>query len=167
MDDDLKLYKKQINFVSHLYKKQRKQFFNQMDIKNFTDNKKFLENINPFFSNKGPKNNKITIVEGQKIISEDQEVAEALSDFFNNAVKNLGTDKKNTGKEQFVNGIEDPLEAAIHKFGNHPSILKINEMVKNKDIEPLNFTQISTEYMEKEIMKLNVKKATTYKKYPT
>ena len=71
MEDDLKLLFF-LNIVSHLYKKQRKTFFNKTDIKNFNDNKMFWENMNPFFSNKGPKNNKITIVEGEKIISEDK-----------------------------------------------------------------------------------------------
>ena len=81
-DEDLKSFKKQRNFVSHLYKKRRKQFFNKLDITNFTDNKKFWENVNPLFTDKGPRSHKITIVEGDKIISEDREVAETMNDFF-------------------------------------------------------------------------------------
>ena len=53
-----------------------------MDITNFTDNKKFWENVNPLFTDKGPRSHKITIVEGDKIISEDREVAETMNDFF-------------------------------------------------------------------------------------
>ena len=39
--EDLTAFKRQRNFVSRLYKKQRKKYFNEMDITNFTDNNKF------------------------------------------------------------------------------------------------------------------------------
>ena len=70
--EDLITFKKQRNFVSRLYKKQRKKYFNQMDINNFIDNKKFWRTINPLFSDKAPQNNKITIVDGDDIIYTDK-----------------------------------------------------------------------------------------------
>ena len=73
----------------------------------------------------------------------------------------MGIDQ-NTGYEHPTDGIGDPVDAAINKYDNHPSILKIKEMVNDKNTEPFNFTKIDTEYMEMEIKKLNVKKATTF-----
>ena len=162
---DLKAFKTQRNFVSRLYKKQKKKYFNEMEITNFTDNKKFWKNVNPLFSNKGYPQEKITIVEGDTIISEDKKVAETMNNFYNIAVKNLGIEQ-NTGYEQYVDDIDDPVDAAILKFKNHPSILKIKEIVKAENIEPFDFIKISTAEMEAEIMKLNVKKATTFKNIP-
>ena len=163
--EDFAAFKKQRNFVSRLYKKQKKRYFNTMDITNFTDNKKFWKHVNPLFSDKGKTNDKITIVDGEEIITEDQKVAEVMNNFYSTAVENLGI-KQNTGYEKNIDGFEDPVEAAIHKFSNHPSILKINEMVNDKNVEQFNFAKITTERMENEIMKLDVKKATTYKNIP-
>ena len=47
--EDLIALKKQRNFVTRLYKIEKKKFFNKMDIKNFTDNAKFWKNVNPIF----------------------------------------------------------------------------------------------------------------------
>ena len=46
--DDKKAYKKQKNF-SRLYKKEMKSFYQNLDLNNFLDNKKFWKNIKPFF----------------------------------------------------------------------------------------------------------------------
>ncbi len=48
-DVDAKLYKKQRHFVTRFYKKQKKKYFNSMDVSNFTDNKKFLEKCKSTF----------------------------------------------------------------------------------------------------------------------
>ena len=55
-----------------------KCFYQNLDLNNFLDNKKFWKNIKPFFSEKGPRNKKVSLVVGEKIISEDNEVSEAL-----------------------------------------------------------------------------------------
>ena len=96
----------------------------------------------------------MTIVEGEQIITEDKEIAETMGNFYKTAVDNIGINKI-TGYEQSIDGIDDPIEAAVQKFANHPSILKINEVMKDKGIEPFNFSKIDREVMEKEIQKLN------------
>ena len=45
-----KAYKKQKNFVSRLYKKERKRFYNDLDLKVLEDNKKFWKLMQPLFS---------------------------------------------------------------------------------------------------------------------
>ena len=87
--DDKKAYKKQKNFVSRLYKKEMKRFYKNLDLNNFLDNKKFWKNIKPFFSEKGPRNKKISLVVGEKVISEDNEVSESFNNFFRDAVQQL------------------------------------------------------------------------------
>ena len=92
--DDLATFRKQRNYVSRLYKKQRKKFYNNLDLKNFMDNKTFWKNVHPLFSEKTKSQNKITLVENNEIITDDKELAQTFNDFFESAVKNLKIDQK-------------------------------------------------------------------------
>ena len=50
-------YRKQKNFCSKLYKKERKKYYSNLDLKQFTDNKPFWQNIEPFLSDKNEFSN--------------------------------------------------------------------------------------------------------------
>ena len=164
--DDQKALKKQRNFVSRLYKKRRKMFYNSIDLKNFTDNKKFWENVNPLFSDKTKSQSKITLVENNKIITDDKELAQTFNDFFKNAVNNLNIDRS-VEHEESAEAIDDPVEKAIYMFKSHPSILKIKEVVGYKSLnDEFNFVSMDVKDIENELNKLNVKKATTFKNIP-
>ena len=52
-EKSFKEYKKQTNFYSRLYKKERKRFFSNLNPSFVNDNKLFWKTIKPFFSNKG------------------------------------------------------------------------------------------------------------------
>ena len=45
-------YRKQKNFCSKVYKKERKKYHSNLDLKQLTDNKTFWQNMKPFFSEK-------------------------------------------------------------------------------------------------------------------
>ena len=68
------------------------------------------------------------MIEGEKIISESQEVANVFNHYFDTAVDELGT-FNNDDVLTDVGDITDPVEKAIKMFENHPSILKIQELV--------------------------------------
>ena len=78
------VYKKQKNYVSRLYKIEieRRKYYTNSDIKKITDNKLFWSTMKPFFSDKwtGTKSN-ITLVEGNDILTEDEDVANTLNSF--------------------------------------------------------------------------------------
>ena len=57
-------------------KKERKEYYEKLNVKKVMDNKEFWETVKPFLSDKGNQSSKITLVEGDDIISEDQEVAQ-------------------------------------------------------------------------------------------
>ena len=80
------MYRKQRNFCSKLYKKERKKYYNNLDLNDIADNKKFWKTVKPFLSNKSIQTSQITLVDEDNIISEDSEVAEMLNNFFDNAV---------------------------------------------------------------------------------
>ena len=58
-------YKKQKNFCSRLYKKERKKFYENLDQKNITDPKKFWKTMTPFFSDKLCGSDIITLLENE------------------------------------------------------------------------------------------------------
>ena len=47
---DLKLYKKHKNFCSKLYKKERRKYYESLDMKNVLDSKEFWKTMRPFLS---------------------------------------------------------------------------------------------------------------------
>ena len=46
---DLKLYKKHKNFCSKLYKKEKRKYYESLDMKNVLDSKKLWKTMGPFF----------------------------------------------------------------------------------------------------------------------
>ena len=153
-EESLQCFKRQRNFCNRLYKRERKNFYSNLNIKNITDNKKFWKNVKPFFSNKGNSKNEITLIEGEKIISSELEVANTLNSFFENAVASLGIPQID-GHLVDPGNIRDPIEAIIKKYSNHPSILKINEIVTKGtfNFQLTDFEEIRNEIL---ILKTNV-----------
>ena len=115
-------------------------------------------------SNKGNFHKQITLIEGDKIISEDLEVAEKLNNYFHNAVKSLDI-LEFSDLLTPVTGLADPIDIAIKKYENHPSILVINEKVPLKPLR-FSFTETNVSEMENEIKSLNPRKATTSNNIP-
>ena len=127
--EDYNNYKKQRIFCSELYQKERKKFYDNLDIKNITDNKKFWKKLKPLLRDKVKcGSSKINLVENDDILSTDKEIAEAFSNYYSNAVKslNLQCDSEHLSD---VSDETDPIERAIKKFKNHPSIININQNI--------------------------------------
>ena len=162
--DDKQAFKKQRNYCNRLYKREKRNYFNNINLREITDNKKFWKTVKPFLTNKGDFHKQITLIEGDQIISKDVEIAEKLSKYFENAVKSLDIFECRDTLTP-VDGLKDPIDIAIKKYENHPSILVINEKVP---LNPQRFSFIGTnlDEMEKEIKTLNPNKATTYNNIP-
>ena len=97
-------------------------FLDKLDIKLATDKKIYWTTIKPFLSHKVSKSSKITLVEGDEIISADKNIAQKFDKLYTNVVSSLNIQCDG----EFVNecnGLEDPVEIAIQKFKNHPSII--------------------------------------------
>ena len=133
-----------------------------MNISDITDNKKFWKTVKPILSDKGRSNSKITLIEDEKIISNDEEVAETLNNYFVTSTDSLGI-TENSDIISSTEGASDPIVKARLKYSNHPSIRKIRNFVQNA--EPFKFQKVSLEQMDNEIRRLTPKKATTFKIY--
>ena len=155
-------YNKQRNYCVNLLRKEKKNYFNNIDLKRITDNKQFWKTIKPFFSDKHNISRKITLIEDDEIISNDIKVAETMNDFFINSVKKLNINGYHTALNPNM-GSDDILNI-VNKFKNHPSILKIKENVNIK--EKFSFINCSVADIESEIHKLNTNKPTTFNNIP-
>ena len=148
-------YKRQKNYCMRLYKRERKTYYNNLDLKSITDNKKFWATLKPFLTDKGIKSNNICLIEEGKIISKDQEVAETLNTFFQNSVSSLLV----TEPIEYINdaiNIIDPIDGIIIKFQNHPSIIMINAIM---DQSTFSFETSSLAEVVKELNALNTNKS--------
>ena len=61
-------------FKGHFLSELRISF--NLNVRNIMDNKQFCKSLKPFFFNKVGGNERITLIEEDKVISEDKEVAD-------------------------------------------------------------------------------------------
>ena len=128
--ENMNKYKKHKNFCSKLYKKERKKFYSQLDIKNITDNKLFWKTRKPFLSEKCTYASKISLVHNDNVFSDDQELPETFNFFFEHLINNLGIQEYQSDHNIDINSIsDDPIDYAIAKYENHPSIMKNDIMI--------------------------------------
>ena len=138
----MKIHKKQKNFCSKLNKERKK--YSKIDTHKITD-KTFWKTTTPSISSKAPSLSRITLIENKAIISDDQKVAEALSKFFVKTVDKL--DIKEFKNISNIDGLSNPVEIAIKKYKNHPSIIIITEkfnFTMHFEIEDVNLKEPQT-----------------------
>ena len=70
----LRQYKKQKKLFSQLYKKERKNYYSRLNVKDIFDSKKFWKTVKPLTSDKCNVSNKIDLVENDNIVSDDYEI---------------------------------------------------------------------------------------------
>ena len=159
LEKSFRAYKKQKNFCSRLYKKERKQFFNNPNPSFVIDNKLFWKTIKPFFSNKGNYGSQIKLVEKDEVLQDDDLIAKKLNKCFKNVVSTLNIKENRFITNRSSDDISDPIDKAIDKCKFHPSILSIRKHLKNRDV--VSFKTVEIDDIEKEINNTNPKKATT------
>ena len=102
-------YKKHKNFCSKLYKKERKKFYSQLDIRNITDNKLFWKTMKPFLSEKCSYASKISLVHNDNVIFDQ----DTFNNFFEHAVDSLGIQEYQSDHNIDINSIsDDPIDYA-------------------------------------------------------
>ena len=153
------LYKKQRNYCVSLLKKEKKNYYNNLDLKIFEDNRKFWQNVKPLFSDKQDiKSRNIIIIENNTVISNKAGLAEKFNNYFVDAVENLEIEYfvSDNGDASIIEH-EDVIDTIIRKYNSHPSILKIkgNIMVENT----FEFIDMASGVIETDIIKLDKKKA--------
>ena len=83
-------YNQQRNYCVSLLKKEKRKYYNNLDLRIFKDNKTFWKRVKPLFSDKHKGlQPDIIIVENNITTSDKREVAEKLNTFFSESVDNL------------------------------------------------------------------------------
>ena len=63
-------------------------------MKQVSDNKPFWKSVKPFFNDKGSNSSKITLVEENNILSDEEEIANIMNNYFINVTKTLNLKKQ-------------------------------------------------------------------------
>ena len=91
----VKKYSKQPNYCVSLLRRIKKNYYSNINEKNITDNKKFWKTVTPFFLDKILSNEKITLMENDKVINNDNETANIMNTFFCDRVINVSVTEYN------------------------------------------------------------------------
>ena len=158
--ENLFAYKRQRNLCVKLLRKSKKDFYNNLNVKRITDNRKFWQTIKPNFTDKTLRDERITLVEGDKVITEEKHVVKKFKDHFEKIVETLKIDRPKLSDLS-----DDPVLNAIENFSHHASVLKIKEARDSTDC--FSFKLVSIEDICKEIRALDASKATQSDDIPT
>ena len=116
-------------------------------MKNVLDSRKFWKTMGPFLSDKNTVFSQISIEKNNQIISDDFVLSEEFSTFFGDAVRSLNVEPDEYYLSDMEN-LSNPVEIAITKFENHPSVQAIKRKISvNKDVYFSN-TEVSDKLME-------------------
>ena len=137
-------------------RKIKKTFCENLNEKSVVDNKLFWKTVKPLLSDKVAGKDEIHLIENNELVKTDLETAEVLNNFFSNIVQNLDISRYSNG-EPLVSNTNDATLKAILKYRNHPSIIAIRNKCKDKG--NFNFIEVDQKQIEKEILKLDVNKA--------
>ena len=116
-NEDKKAYNTQRNYCLTLFRKAKKDYYNNLDHENVTDNETFWKSIKPLVSEKGPTHNKITFVKQDLILD-----------------KNDLNIPKYHGKSANIDHIDDSIARSIEQYKNHPSIVAVKSHKRHKSI---------------------------------
>ena len=74
-DLDRKAYNKQRNYVVSLLRKEKKQFYSNLNTNILAENRTFWKTVKPFLTDKTNKTSRITLIEEERVISQDYLIA--------------------------------------------------------------------------------------------
>ena len=147
-----------------------KKYFANINISSITDNKKFCKTLKPLFWDKISHKEIINLAVNDTILSDDQVVADTFNNYFSNIVKNLLTVTNKNYSKEIANSVNlnllHPVEAAILKFKNHPSLNAIRGKMLKLDNPKFYFEYTSFDKALKELEKLDPKKTSQINDIP-
>ena len=96
-------YNKERNLCVTMVRKAKRNYFNNPSVRNVATNKQFWKTVKPFFSSKVGDNERITLIERDKVVSEDRELGEIFESYFETIVENLGINSEFMSEEPVTN----------------------------------------------------------------
>ena len=120
--------------------------------------------VKPLLSNKVVYNERIFLVEDDKIVENNKNTASILTEFSSNIITTLGVPQYNE-TETVIHNIGDPLMKAIMKNRFHPRIVAVKKNC-NSGLS-FSFSQVELDEIMKEINNLQKNKAPQSTDIPT
>ena len=113
--------------------KAKQNYYENLDLKDINDNKKFWATVKPLLSNKIKSAENIFLDESGEIIRNQVKVADVFNNYFVNEVPSMVI----TNTHIFLsntNTSDNPLDKIIGKYKNHPSKTCINKRMTNSEL---------------------------------
>ena len=117
--EDWKITRNKEIYVICIFVKKDKRSYLTLNEENVKDSRKLWKTGTQMFSNILVSSEKITLVKNEKIITDGQETAKVLNDFFSNVIKTLNISQANHSDLNFEN-VRDPTLIVILKYRHHP-----------------------------------------------
>ena len=150
-----------VKLLCFTFAQSEKEYYGNLDERKATA--KFFR---PFLSDKVVSREEITLIENNKIISENSDVAQPLNYFFSSIVTNLKIPEYTDNSSNSEN-ITDPIIKIILKYRNHPSILTIVEVSKKRSASPFSILEVCKEKVLGDILNLGISKTCQDTNVPT
>ena len=155
-EDNWANYKKQRNFCVNLLRKTKTEYFEKLNVKYLTKNRKFWKTIKAFFSNKGLTSNKLMLKENNRIITEEKELATPMHTLFINITKSLDIKKDNNSSSNPINS--ENISDILEKHKPYPSVHETSQNFMTN--EKFSFKFVREDQVREEIKNLDGFKAT-------
>ena len=154
-EDNWANYKKQRNFCVNLLRKTKTEYFQKLNVKDLSDNRKFWKTIKPFFSNKDLNSNKLMLKENNRLITEEKELATVMNTFFVNITESLDLKKD----DDSLNPINSKnIKNILEKHKHHPTVQVINRVFMTN--EKFFFKLVAEDLVREEVINLDGSKVT-------
>ena len=133
-------------------------------MKNVLDSIKIWKTMGPFLSDKNTVFSQINLEKNNQIISDDFDLSEEFSTFFEDAVRSPNTEPDECYLSDTGN-LSNPVKIAIRKFETHPNVQAIKQNISvSKDFY---FSNTGVSDILKETTDLKNKKNSTFGNIPT
>ena len=77
------------NLCSNLLKQSKKRHFNNLNVKDVTENKQFWKTIKPLFTELNKSTNNTILTENNQTVREDKAICQIFNTYFTNVTKGL------------------------------------------------------------------------------
>ena len=137
-----------------------KNYLKKLTEKGLTTNKSFWELMKPFLTNKGfTGNNDITLIHKYKI---EKQLTKLFNSYYINIVEKSRSTKSKTFGTNFENTSVQSVRDIVNSYKNHPSIIKIKQVVNGSDVsdsERFSFKTVNESEIKDLPKNLDIKKA--------
>ena len=121
-----KTYKKQHNYVVSLQRNEKKNFYSNLDTKVVIENRTSWKTVKPLLSEKVINHSQINLVEDDKSISRDDQIAKKFSGYF---IRIPILNMPSNGYKCSDSSEQDPILKILGKYKDHTSIKLIKAKV--------------------------------------